>query len=414
MPPYGAGRGLNVASPFLLDVDFSTFAVGSGSAALAAAGLSFSRALNAKSSSETVQTSDTTVLSSGLTANVPRIGQRTSSSTTRGIVLEESRTNLFPQCRQIIVSPLTAGTVTSTSDSFTAADGATVNRNRCQPASGGESPYYAGGSFAAACFSAWVRSGNGSTNSWQIAVGDGTGNTRGVGGTVGPTWQRAIVTCTGCSSIACVPVDGRNWTGGPGAGARDAAADLMQAELIGSTFPGRFATEVVISDATSTTRLGERLWHPTGSALVDGGRFTALWAVIPKGDSSNYNTSSIANQKIRLVTFGASDYIEWDASTHKISVVVGGSAWTPTTVVTWSQFDLLELFVGMGSASINSIAKYRLNGGSVVDLGNSGSAQGALSPGSTADLLCNSTSNQFTCWFQHFSAFKSGQKPSWA
>jgi hypothetical protein len=80
--------------------------------------------------------------------------------------------------------------------------------------------------------------------------------------------------------------------------------------------------------------------------------------------------------------------------------------------MSWAAGDVLQIFVRAGGGQ-TTYASYTDNGGAKVVLG-TGTALGSLAPGAGVDLLCQSTSNQFTSWVQMITAWAAGQQPAWA
>jgi hypothetical protein len=424
MSPTPLGLMESASAQYTFDVDFTKYATGGITAPtlLTTTSLTFARALNATGTSETVQTSNSTILTSGLTADVARIGQFTSTSVSRGLVIEEPRQQWFPQNRQMISPPLTAGSA-PIAGSFTAADGGTVS-NRCQQTNTNYSNYFFGATSHECTFSAWGRSGLSSgTSDWNMTSGDGTGGgtiSRGLAG-IDQTWRRLVVPWfhSGPFSMACAPNDGRAWTGGLSAGARDAVVDLMQVEQLDTLGTGGYATEVILNPTNlSTTRLDEYLSHLSPIKLSSAGRLSFYAKVIPKGSSTQYVTTNTTPQK-RIWMLDSNNLVYFDATTGKLTIKANGSSWTPSTVLSWNANDVVEFWIDPGSATVNAQAKYRVNGGSTIDLGNSGSPLGNLLIGARIDFFSDHTTSspsptQFSCWLQRLSFYPFNKKPSWA
>lgn len=429
MSPTPFGLMESASAQYIYDVDFTKFTPGGITAPslLSITNLTFARALNATGVSETVQTNSSTIITTGLIADVARIGQSTNLSLSRGLVIEESRQNFYPQNRQNISPPLrgtpTVPAVSPTTDSYIASDGSTINNNREIIPSGGFANDFFGATTHTTQFSVWGRSGlSAGTSAWQIAAGDGTANTRAIGdGAIDQTWRRLILPWVnvGPTSMSHQPCDGRTWTGGIAAGSRDAVVDLMQAELLDTLGNNGFASEVILNPTnSSTTRLDEYLSHLSPIRLTSGGRLSFYAKVIPKGGSTQYATTNTSSQK-RLWALDANNIAFFDATTGKITITVAGSSWTPTTVLVWNAFDIIEFWIDPGSATVNAQAKYRVNSGATIDLGNSGSPLGNLLIGARIDFFSDHTTafpspTQFSCWLQRLSFYPFNKRPSWA
>ncbi len=372
--------------------DFSAQSAGAGS--VASFGLTFARA----SSGHSVQSGDTSVvLVSG--NDSPRYGRRASADP-MGLVVEPERTTLIVNSRQVTGSGWTPGLTAATADYAAGLDGTTV-ADRVQANSGGYGPYAVITLATATKYiaSAWLR-GTTAGGIFQLRF-SATGGTTVIAAASGtdsvPVYRRVEVRLdTGNSTGGQLHTsDGadRAVDGGIAAGARDAVIDLIQVEL------GRYATEAMVTTGTGATRAGERLYHPTGSALLVSGRLSLAFTVQPKGSSLDY-----AGSNPRLWTVDANNYCEIDATTRLARVVVGGAAYVAPVPLTWAANDVVDVFVRAGNGV--PYAAYRVNGGASTLLStDSPSSQGSLSIPGALDLLCNGTAQQFGAWTRKIEAY---------
>jgi hypothetical protein len=95
------------------------------------------------------------------------------------------------------------------------------------------------------------------------------------------------------------------------------------------------------------------------------------------------------------------------------TVKIGGQSST-TDAITWAQYDVLELFVA-GGGSLPTVVKWRVNGGATTTCAIGGTTTlGALSIASALDLLCSTTTLQFSAWVQTINAYRGTAAPTWA
>lgn len=391
----GSMAGSGSVAPAVWAIDASGLTPGAYSAAslftLGTGGLVLTRA-----SAATVQTSATTVDSTPA-ANVPRVR---SDGTITGLLLEESRDNYCQFSRGQLNSPWVSD-ATVTVDTAAGPDGAVVadRVNTLSTHSGSRQPFTAPGTDQT--WSVWTRATSG-TSSQQLLVGSGGAGSKCVSSaSIDTTWRRMVVTGNSATKIAYV-CEGENLTSVPGgiaAGARDCIVDMAQYET------GKFPTSFIYtSGAASATRAGERLRHDTPSALLVAGRLGLAFALYPLGASTEY----IAN--MRLWTIDASNYAEVDFSTRVVTVVIGGVTRTLAALPTWSRLDLLEIWIAAGDGSSLTLAKARINGGAVTDLG-TGAAQAVVSPGGNPlEILCAGTAAQFSAVVKSLG----NTQPAWA
>lgn len=382
----------------LFRADFTTQPVGSGS--VSSYGLSFSRA----SSGHSVQTGTSTVATGGSIASndVPRYGKQLDASPV-ALVLETSRENIFLNNR----SPGSTG--------WQPASGGTVTSGQTSPDGGsGAYRFQAGsGQFATWLFpspgtgswtdSLWRRRGSVGALS-QIVYSDSV-TVNAVASTSPSVYQRVERTRVYATvAHALIPCDGRDQTvnGGAVAGARDEIIDYIQAEL------GKFATESIITGASAVTRAGERLWKAVGSTLLTTtGSLRFYVKLRPKGSSSDYASD------MRFWHVDVNNHAEVVASTGAVKITIGGTVYTTATAAAWAANDLVEFWLAAGGGSLATVAKYRVNGGSVVTLSTgSPPTQAAITISGACDLLCNGTANQFTSRVEKLEFHPNGSTPT--
>lgn len=364
--------------------------------ALGSGGLVLTRASGA-----TVQKSAST-LESGIGVDVPRVYNAGAGSL---LLIEETRTNLVTRAREFNNGFTWTGAAVSTgyvSDETTGPDGASSADGL-----GGTSSGYArylqitasSGKYTA---SLWrkTRISDG-THQWTFGPATGAGEID--SSTTTAAWERRSKTHDAGASANpyMCQAAGTGWSAACAAVANVVHLDFAQIEA------GAFPTSAISTTGSTAARSGERLYHATPASLIDSGRLSLAFSIRPLGSSSEYSAN------MRLWTIDSSNYAEINFSTRAISVVIGGVTRTLGTVLpTWARGDLLDVFVPAGGGSLPTTGKARVNGGGVTDLG-SGAAQGTVS-GSTIDIACNGTSNQFSGGIYELTAYRAGQAPAWA
>ncbi len=370
-----------------------------GALATLPAGLFLSRA-----SSATVQTSAVSLVTSGIGNDVPRVGD---DGTHAGLVIEETRTNLIPNGRDLTAGSWTAGSgVTTTADAATGPDGTASIADRSEVSSGGFSNYdpQVGAGAGTYTMSQWHQRGSANALAQLALMVDSTASFKALGGLAPAYWQRVAVTMTHTSGdVYSVPAIGMDGTAGGGiaAGPRDVITDLVQLEV------GKFATEAIVTSGGTATRSGERLYLSDVAVLLDAGRLSLEMALQPKGSGTQYATNPY------VWYIDASNYALIDATTQKLSLSIGGTAYEFTTAMSWAAGDTVELWLEGGGGLVVSRCQYRVNGGTAVDLGSSGSAQGTIAGGVAIDLLAKAGSAQWSAWLRRVRAWRSGRRPAW-
>lgn len=358
----------------------------------------------------TAQTSDSSVVT-GIAVDTGRIGQRTALSTSRGLLIEESRRNVVQSSREMNTTWWTLGSAAHTND-YAAGPDSVVNAERSNAASGEVGRYLNLSGLTAelpntssSVGSYWVRSTAGTTNHQGYCATNGSLVYIITASNISTTWQRvsALVPSIGLNQVLLAPVISDDLTafGGYAAFAQDVVTDMYQVEL------GKFATELISSSNGYLTRDGERLYHPNISALGTSGRLSLEFRFIPKGSSTQYGS----NQQIWFVDSDNQVYI--NNTNQKVVVVVNGTSTTLTTAITWSQYDVVDLFIGVGGNTMVATGSYRVNEGTTNLLGYSSMPEGSINLTGNIDIFCSGTQKQMTSWLQSFKAYTAGYAPDW-
>lgn len=392
-------HAVNGTGSLLAVFEFTTLTAG---ALTSVPGLVFARA-----SVATVQTGTSTLVTSGISADVARAGKRLDADKV-GLVIEEARTNSLHHSRTFTTgSGWNAGSGTFTGGvAVTAPDGAGT-ASRQQTSVGQFGRVWTGTMPSGARVqSIWVRRHTGASGQHQWYAYDGTTVTSQLA-SIPAGWSRLSIAITAAGTGGQVEVQSSQdltASGGGNPGALDNDLDLVQCEA------GAFPTEAIVtSGAATATRAGERLYHPAGTHLIDEGRVTFTVRLRPKGSSAQYSAD------MYLWKIDASNHARVDAATGAIIVTVGGVAYTTAAAMTWAANDTVDIFLAAGGGTDATAAKYRVNNGSATTLSTgSPDTQAALVASSTLDLLCNGTSNQFTAWVESIAFYKYGETPTWA
>jgi hypothetical protein len=358
----------------LYDFNFTTLSLGFMSAAAfqTRTGLTFSR-----SSTSTVQTSASTIVDGGI-ADYAAIGNTGSTLAKRGLVIQHNTFNrlsagsnvLGP--RQISGSPWSTGSSVTTTYPSDSPDQANSGGTRVVCTSGGYGNYYDFGAdnSDAMTLSSWQKGATDMQMGWE-----NNGNTQGnyVNATANSIWQRLSLTkASGTGRRYFNAVDGENKTGfgGQSARARDCNVDYVMVE------DGPFMTEAIENGALA--RAFDNIARPTGSTFISpsNGQFRFYAKLSPKHASSQQvfwrtGTSTSGTEAAwYLWSWGGAgtSYAKVKDSDKKLYVKIqGGSEVVSTNAISWSAGDTVEIYLAVGN-NVASKAKYRINGGSWVDL----------------------------------------------
>ena len=365
---------------------------------LAALGLTLTRA-----SAATVQTSASTVVTSGIGVDDPRVGD---GGYGRGLVLEESRQNITPNARS--ASGFALGTGTTPTTDYAAGPDGTVAADRYQVNSGGFSSYYVAAS-AARTFSVWVRHATGTGTSCIAIEGSSYPASLADTRTVDTTWQRVSIYKTG--GLYYVLQDGRNVYPGTSAGARDVVIDLVQIEA------GAFATELILTTGAAATRQPDRVLLDSAARIVRGGRVTLNARMALKGSIGGSNDYAADPY---LWRYDGSNYASINRTTGAITIVIAGASYTTASGLTAARGDVVDYWIEAGGGSLQTVVKARkstdggVTFGAVTTLGTT-SPQGTHPSATSMDLLSNAgTAGHLSCWLQRFRAYSPGRRIQWA
>lgn len=410
-------------NPIFWTVDFRTLPVGAQIGL--PNNLNFSRAANSQGNSETVQISPNAVITTGLTTNVPRIGQTGTDSTTRGLVLEESRNSLVDSRN---ISPAGSGWIhgnncTSTTNAAAGPDGSILaTEENLTVANSSTSPLQ--GATATAVLACWVRSTSGGSARHDQVIANLNGSlVVHAGADIDGTWRRyscfpgaGIQGVFGYPEVNDTGHGGGTWgTGGVSGVTRDVLIDLV--ECVGGL--SNYPTETILG-TNGSTRQGERLWLTTTGDILDTGRLSLEIKMIPKADATLYDQTGGAN--IYLWFKDNNNFVKMINSTRQLSVTINGSTWTPSTALNWTAGghnteyaagDIVDFWIEAGGGVLQSKISYRINGGTEISLGSSPSPQAVISSVGTFDFFSNNATGIFSAWHQVISAYFSGFKPSW-
>lgn len=370
-------------------------------AALAAMGLTLTR-----SSVATVQTSLSTVVTSGIIANVPRVGD---GGYGRGLVVEETRVNYNPYARsQATTDGWSSGTVTYTAGAFAGPDG-TMNGNRQQVASGnfGRFRTILTGN-TTTTVSLWRRSGTNvaASHAWYISDATSVVNQDNA---VPTTWGRSVLTmATPGGGVAPVnSCDGR--TLGPPwnltAGNRDVALDLVQAEL------GKFATEAIVTTGAAAQRQPDILTMSakTLASCIRNGRVAFEFVYIPK-----YATADMISSGNMLFSQAAPTFNRvYLVSTGAMLVRHNGAAVIASSnTFSNSAFDMLSVYFEFGGNAA-PYAAIRKNFGARTVFAFPAGVYGNVTSSTPATLFSEGGLVAPTsCWIVSMKACE--RRPSWA
>lgn len=173
----------------------------------------------------------------------------------------------------------------------------------------------------------------------------------------------------------------------------------------------------VPSDYYNGTRLGAALGVGQNLA-VSGGRIGLEAEFYPRAKYTEH-------PERRIWHLDANNYATMTSTAT--SVVIGGVAWTVAAPIVWpdpvytssvlTSQPKVQIWVEAGGGSLQSVIKYRVNGGAVTTLGTSPAPQTAISGAGNVSVLSNlsdKTQFQMAGHLTRFKFAKSGKRPSWA
>ncbi len=371
----------------IFDFDFTTLALGGHSAAsfLTAtavdnpAGLVFTR-----STVSTVQT-DAETIDSTPGVNYACVGNLNSTLAKRGLVVQHTTENFLTYNPRSKVG-WNAGEGTNTDNAAVSPDGQTkaihcttgVGPRASVTFSPARSPaantdgkfgFYAGP----------INSSGYRMTAWMLGSVQMTTNGGGNPGSTSPplsadvgvascsVWTRVEFTST--SFVYFTPTDGRDYQAFGGAvwQARDTYADFI------NVYKGTFSVEAI--ETAATARATDVVKYATGSQLIAANGQLKVYAKLsPKFASTEdvHVGNGNAATGYALWAYQTAGPVNSHAyirqSDHKLVVKIGAmTAIVSTNAIAFAKYDTVEIYVAVGN-SVASVAKYRLNGGSWVDL----------------------------------------------
>jgi hypothetical protein len=383
------------------EVDFRRFPLSDGTNAGYHTSLLSSKGLTlARASAATVQTSTSTVVTTGIGVDAPRIGD---AGYGRGLVIEEARTNALTYCNDFSQSFWTAigsGGGSTRALSGIAPDGGGAFRlTNGAPLIEGNARMHGNGTFGAGRFSVFTKSVVGSSVSLRYG-GPTSYNTA----SNPTTWNRIIAVET--AGVSNYPVVyGANFDN---AGALLSGAAGDQSEWWGAQVElgAKFPTELILTTGATATRAEDSLIAPT--SIVRNGRLGLAVKFIAKCGAAEFGgTHTLWSGHGASIT----DSIVFSHITRQAVVRVGGAVLFSSAAWSFNRGDTVEIWSEIGGGSLPSVIKYRVNGGAVVTLYN-GAPAPALTP-VTCGLMSAGSMN-FSCWLQYARAYVPGRRPVWA
>ncbi len=443
--------GLKDSEPKLLttykyDFDFTTLSTGFQAAAtfLTNTAVGNTRGLTfTRPSASTVQTSASTLVKGG-TSNQAAIGNRTSDTANRGLVIQNKTVNLIGDAAAANNSPRNMATtgagrwtaglnVVSTFPYADSPDGTGTGCTRqvvTLVAGNGYAPYLAIPTLGAnSVTSFWLKSTPTTGTAPMCVWEDGTpsANDYAAGSSaVVNTWARYTIK-RGAQPIPSyiIGADTRDYSaaGGLTAASRDCLVDFAMHEH------GDFPTEA--SETGVFARYGDVVTYATGSELIaDNGQIKFYAKFTPKFSSTmqvpfNEATTALYEGAWALFSWGAAGS-SWDNyayildSNKRLFIrLAGGLEYFSLAPIRFSQYQVVEVFIQCGNA-LPTIAMYRLNGsGTWVDLVmNTTVINEVPAPGTAAvrimglsNILASSGDNDtkaLPCWLHRLSFYNTG------
>jgi len=190
-------------------------------------------------------------------------------------------------------------------------------------------------------------------------------------------------------------------------------ADVGAARFAFAQFElGSFATEAIPTTGAAATRSGARVWHPYAPMLVDRGRLSMEIRFRPKGARSQYP----AAKGLFFVPGGPYDQ-SYVSAGGGLVVQIAGASWTHSTALDWAANDVVDLWLEAGGGAMQSVMKYRRNGGSVTTLVSSAPQASIDVAGGyqrQIDLLNFSNTLHFSSRVERLATYAQGCRPEWA
>jgi hypothetical protein len=393
------------------EVDFRRFPLSNGTNAGYHTSLLSSKGLTlARASSATVQTSTSTVVTTDIGVDAPRIGD---AGYGHGFVIEETRENKCVNSRNVTTLNGwgAAGAGSTTQDAETGVDGTQLVDSHSVASNYGPFTPTAGVSVAAGAkitATFWVkrRAGTGS-GTMQAALGIsgvGAGSVT-VTRTIGETWEKVTLTATNATAGA-VTYYLTPWEGRAAAAATppisaqtlDYLVDLVNVEL-----SVVFGTEGIITTGALATRAVDNLTLDTNARIVRNGRAVIEMRFVAKSASTNDNYQAL----IDIEGTGGANSVVMFMLTGALRVGPVQS----TNTFAYSFGDVVDLFMEWGNGV--PYAKIRKNGGAVTTLALTATVAPKLAAGSPK-IFNGTGTNRASGWIQQIRVYTPGKRPAWA
>lgn len=373
MRPWAAALRRRRVSNALPSFDFTALAPG---AVVLPKGLALVRA-----SSATVQTGLSTMQTAGIGNDVARIGQRTDSTSTRGLVIEPRRTNLVT-----IARAFTGGTWSSvgaigafTPNVATSPDGV-ADADQFQTAAGNYGPYH-------------VRT---------VAVGDGTVQISGWGRAVTAPFTSTTQFGLASSNFALTTSWQRFSNSYPSAGAgtyyvgpNNAGGVVAQ-----NTYWVCYCIEVggYVTEWIPAGETREADEYTITKTIAHNGRVTVEIVHIPKGTLTTYSSDPYT------LHGSATDYVRVDTATGVVTLASGGSAYTTELGVVITRYDSVRWYFELGTGGA-PLAAVQVNSDEPLLLSIGDPAELGAWTATTCGLMHNAGADVFACWLRTIEFF---------
>ncbi len=397
----GNGASIFIGRTIKAVANFMSIGSGAQSAAniatLSGGHLTFTR----PSDGGSVQTSASTVVTSGLGTNVARIGQYGASSTSRGLMFEEASINRVTASRNMSDASWVGGSSVIITPNAAVDPAGTSLADRVNVSSGGNAGHFVwptSASTGPATGSVWKRrvSGTGNTRfltQYTGGAGDGLQETI---TTLTTTWQRFSKFGRYTSQSIIYPAYGASLTsfGLTGALAMDEFVDMMQLEQL------RYSTSFIPTDGAAVTRAAERLRTSTITPLLVSGRLRVEFRMIAHGSTTDYINfgSDSTKRHFYLWHIDSNNCVYVGSSDQRLHIIINGEEKILPTECLWNAGDTLDWYIEAG----NGVAKawLRVNDDEDIYIGETATAHSSISSGVGIDWLSDGTGGVASCLLQ--------------